>query len=300
MLVNSCTTDKNPWEGKCPLERLDWMKVSNGYDSETVVQLAAELKAAADADVKLIKGFKDLDASASFNSSLDKVVEKSARTETEVSQEFYESYIRQRTQLCALFEALQADPPIYTTEKAREKAEEAFTIVAQKFDEVKQETVDKSIVLNIDKYVESGLKEFEKENWTDAKFYFDALVKSDPENIDFLERRGYCNFGLKRFEQALADFNKAIENTDINQSPQLLFFRGNTLSELKKHERAIEDFNKMLTIQPRHMGATNQRGLAYAKAGKKQEACKDFEKVIQFGVKNLKEKAQFNLEKYCK
>ncbi len=154
-------------------------------------------------------------------------------------------------------------------------------------------------IIDVAKYIELGNDKFEKEKWQDALFYFDALVKLEPQNISFLERKGYCNFGLKRYDQALADFNKAIENGPVEKNPQLLFFRGNTKRQLGDHESAINDFNQLLKIQPRHLGATNQRGLSYIEIGKNAEACLDFNRVYKFGIKSLKDKAKINIDRYC-
>jgi tetratricopeptide (TPR) repeat protein len=155
---------------------------------------------------------------------------------------------------------------------------------------------------NVDegKYLQLGEEKFEAGKWNDAIFYYDALAKSEPKNIYFLERKGYCNFGLKRYQQAINDFNNAIGIGQIEENPQLLFFRGNSFYQLADYDSAINDFNQMLAIQPKHLGATNQRGLAYVGVGKETEACSDFKRVYQYGIQSLKDKAKVNIDNYCK
>jgi tetratricopeptide (TPR) repeat protein len=155
---------------------------------------------------------------------------------------------------------------------------------------------------NIDKskYVQLGNEKYNAEEWKDAIFYYDALAEAEPQNIYFFERKGYCNYGLKRYKQALIDFNKAISIAQIEKFPQLLFYRGNTNYRLEDYDSAIADFNKLLEIQPKHLNATNQRGLSYIGLEKKDEACNDFERVYKFGVPKLKSLAKRNIDKYCK
>lgn len=128
--------------GDCPLERFDWMKVSDGYDQEKLLKLAAELKAAAEADAKQIKGLKKLDAEANFDAKLDKTVEEYQSRGVEVSQEFYESYLRQRTRLCALYEAIKDD--LFSTTTLRIRAEDAYIEVAKGFDDAYEKEEKKS------------------------------------------------------------------------------------------------------------------------------------------------------------
>ena len=122
----------------CPLERLDWMEVSESYDSEKVIELAATLSAAAEADAKVIKGLENLEANTDFSSELDKEVGKKSVKKVAVSKEFYENYVNQRLSLCALLQALQQEPPVFTSKATRDKAEDAFIDVAKGFSQVKK------------------------------------------------------------------------------------------------------------------------------------------------------------------
>ena len=88
LTAGKCNRSKDPvvnetaFSGDCPLERLDWMTVKTGYDSETLSKLAASLKVAAQADLSQIN--KVIDGSASvdggFNSSLEQLIKGKAET----------------------------------------------------------------------------------------------------------------------------------------------------------------------------------------------------------------------------
>lgn len=146
--VGSCGGNReivnSGWSEGCPLERLDWMKVSEGYDSQTVIELAAKLEAAAKVDAAAIQGIDEGSASVDFSSSLKKAIESTSSSSIEVSQLFYETYTQQRLSICALYQALTSDPPIYQSADARAKAEDAYTEVAKSFAKVKEEEEKKN------------------------------------------------------------------------------------------------------------------------------------------------------------
>ena len=92
-----------------------------------------------------------------------------------------------------------------------------------------------------------------------AKFYFDRGVEEGKKG---------------RFDQAIADFTKAIE---IN--PRLVeayIHRGVAYNQKGQIDQAISDFNKVLEINPRNPEAYYNRGCAYGSKGKHDQAIADF------------------------
>lgn len=143
------------------------------------------------------------------------------------------------------------------------------------------------------RFIELGNEAFKKEEWVDAKYYYDEVLEVDKNNPRLLEKRGYCNFKLFKTEKAINDFSKAINLTE--DEFQLYFFRGNAYLQGKKFENALTDLNFLLSKRPNHSSALNQRGLVYISKGEVEKACLDFSKSLSLGNKV----SQVNIDKYC-
>lgn len=138
----SCHKTKSPWVGECPFQNLDWMEVTDGYNSKTIIDLAAKIEAAAKADANAIKKIGDANANASFSSTLSKVVDKSSTIRTEVSKEFYEACSRQRIASCAIWKALKDGT--LSSETARQQGEQLFIDIEKTFAQIKDDEEKKS------------------------------------------------------------------------------------------------------------------------------------------------------------
>lgn len=145
LIAAKCNTSKDPavresaFSGDCPLERLDWMTVKTGYDSETLSQLAASLKAAAQADLSQINQVIDGNASidGGFNSSLEQLIKGKAEKTSVVSQEFWESYNKLRSSTCNLYKAVKSG--FYGDDKeALKEARKIYNQIQLKFAEIEE------------------------------------------------------------------------------------------------------------------------------------------------------------------
>lgn len=127
------------FSGECPLERLDWMTVKAGYDSETLSKLAASLKLAAQADLEKINQVVDAGAKldASYTSSLQQLIKGKAEKESVVSQEFWENYNKLRSSTCNLYKAVN-DGFYGSDTEALKEARKIFNQIQMKFAEIEE------------------------------------------------------------------------------------------------------------------------------------------------------------------
>nr|WP_288836390.1 hypothetical protein [uncultured Flavobacterium sp.] len=143
ILIYSCSSKISPWaKGGCPLERFEWMKVTTGYDKNTVIELASKIEAAAKADAAQIKQIAEGNANVSFSASLKSVVDRSAATEVNVSREFYESYVKYRSSMCAIWQGIKSKT--LTGDIANKQAQELYLEIAKDFAIVKVNEEKKS------------------------------------------------------------------------------------------------------------------------------------------------------------
>ena len=93
---------------------------------------------------------------------------------------------------------------------------------------------------------------------------------------------------LSKFEEAISDFNMAIENNP--EYVEAYFFRGNCKINLRDSEGAIEDYSKTIELMPDYTEAYYNRANANLYLGNKEAACKDWKKAIELGKPNIMDK----------
>ena len=116
--------------------------------------------------------------------------------------------------------------------------------------------------------------------------YLDKAIEFDPESFDAYCIRGDSYYALGQYEQAIEDFNKAIEiykegfwsNGDFTAYNR----RGIAYYALGQYERAIEDFTKYIEIFSEYFDGYYNRGLTYYRLKQYARAIEDFNKAIEF------------------
>jgi tetratricopeptide (TPR) repeat protein len=116
-------------------------------------------------------------------------------------------------------------------------------------------------------------------NFIQAEAYWTQLVQDFPTNPAAWSNRGNSRISQNKLDEAIADFNKAIELAPDAPDPYLN--RGTALEGKGQYEEAIADYNKVLAIAPNDAMAYNNRGNAKGGLGQWKEALADFQKAIE-------------------
>ena len=94
-----------------------------------------------------------------------------------------------------------------------------------------------------------------------------------------LNSRGMAQETLENFEQAKADYNKAIEiNPEYGNAYNN---RGNIRAEQADYKGAIKDYNKAIELNSQFVEAYCNRGIAKENLGDHSEALEDFDRAIE-------------------
>ena len=111
----------------------------------------------------------------------------------------------------------------------------------------------------------------------------DKAIAIDPHNRAYApaySNRGIALRGLRRYPEALRDFDKALElgaaQADVH------FNRGNTLRDLGRAAEAVESFDQVLRLAPDHAEAYRQRGICLNELGLHQSAEASLTQAIKF------------------
>jgi len=114
--------------------------------------------------------------------------------------------------------------------------------------------------------------------WTDA-------IHKSPNKARPYNNQGLAYYNKGEFDQALSDYNKAIEI-----DPELAEAHNNIglLYQAKgEFDQAIHYFSKAIEIDPYYANAYNNRGVAYHKNGEFDQALSDYNKAIAIDPKTV-------------
>ena len=103
--------------------------------------------------------------------------------------------------------------------------------------------------------------------------------QAEARDADFYINRG-MDYGKKdQFDQAMSDFNKALE---IDPTSAMAYHHRGVLYTFKgQYDQAFSDFSKALEINPRFASAYSSRGRAYMAKGQYDQAISDYTKALE-------------------
>lgn len=108
-----------------------------------------------------------------------------------------------------------------------------------------------------------------------AEKYWTELIEKFPQNPAVWSNRGNSRVSQNKLDEAIADFNKAIELAPEQADPYLN--RGTALEAKGEFKAAIADYNRVLAANPEDAFAYNNRGNAEGGLGNWTTALGDFQ-----------------------
>ncbi|HEY9692078.1 MAG TPA: tetratricopeptide repeat protein [Oculatellaceae cyanobacterium] len=113
-------------------------------------------------------------------------------------------------------------------------------------------------------------------NFATAEQSWTELIEKFPTNPAIWSNRGNVRVSQNKLEDAIADYNKAIELAPNATDPYLN--RGTAYEGLGRWEEAIADYNQVLELDAKDAMAYNNRGNAKAGLEKWETAIADYQK----------------------
>lgn len=113
----------------------------------------------------------------------------------------------------------------------------------------------------------------------------DHFTKQVQQNrtSDAYQQRAMMWVAMKNFDQAVSDFDEAIQRD--TQNTALYNARGNALRITGKLDRALADFNEVIRRQVRHPAIYTNRGLVWYDKGDYNQALTDYSQAIKLDAK---------------
>ena len=104
--------------------------------------------------------------------------------------------------------------------------------------------------------------------------------------------RGSAYMKLDKMDNAIADFNKAIEID--REYARAYHLRGLAYEKTGDHHNALQDLDKAIEINPDYGAAYNSRATLYSKIGKEDLAAEDIEMLTHLTEVNIETFANEN------
>ena len=180
-------------------------------------------------------------------------------------------------------QAISFNPQFILAYKYRAKAYEALEFYKEAVKDY-----DKCLELEPDNYEfycdkANAMAEYDEES---ALTFFDKAIEINPKYIKAYNNRGRTYFSLDRKEEGIADFEKAIELSNIiikDKKAKAInyYYRGWALGKLNRTKEALADYHKSIKLNPNHFGSYFSRGYLYYNNGKYKKSLADFKRTIE-------------------
>lgn len=128
-------------------------------------------------------------------------------------------------------------------------------------------------------YLQTDKREKELADFTQA------LNSPLPENLELIARKmkGMLSFQLKKYEQAIAEFDLLLKKTTTEY--QHYAYRGRSYFALDKFNEAIADFDQVIKLSPLETDFRRFRAVAFNRVGKYGQAIEDINKELEINDK---------------
>jgi tetratricopeptide (TPR) repeat protein len=138
-----------------------------------------------------------------------------------------------------------------------------------------------SFHIDIDKLVRSLKKQLgetdireRRSEWAAKK----AQRETRPEHAGAFNNRGIILHWVKRFDEALASYDRALVVRPGDA--KVLYNRGNTLKELKRFDEALASYDRALAVRPEYAEALNNRGNTLKELKRFDEALASYDRAL--------------------
>ena len=122
------------------------------------------------------------------------------------------------------------------------------------------------------------------ERYDDALADFNRAIELDPSDDWAIGSRGQTYRAMERYDDALADFNRAIELDTIRV--WIVAERSYIYELMERYEDALADFNRAIELDPSYAWAIAHRGDAYQLMERYDDALADFNRAIELDPSN--------------
>ena len=137
-------------------------------------------------------------------------------------------------------------------------------------------------------------------NYEESIKYLDNIIHRDPNDINAWVNKGFALNALKRYDEAISTFQKALE---LDSYFYVWNGLGIVYTTKQKYEEALQCYDKALKLDPKYTDAWYNKGQVYDYLQKYEEALQCYDEILELDPKykdawNSKGNAYKNLQRY--
>jgi tetratricopeptide (TPR) repeat protein len=134
----------------------------------------------------------------------------------------------------------------------------------------------------LEELLEKADEAFDEEKFEDAVKMYGKVLQIEPDHVGALMNRGAAWHSLGRFEKALEDDFKALEQD--SEDEKLHFNIGLVLNALDRNEEALDYYDQAIRLRFDYSLAYYARANTLAFLDRHDDAIEDYRKAVQFNV----------------
>lgn len=108
------------------------------------------------------------------------------------------------------------------------------------------------------------------QQWRDSLTVLNRQIAAHPDNVELLLRKASINIELGQWEYAADEYTKVLSKDSKN--PAARFFRAYTNTQLKRYDQALFDYEELLHVVPLHFEGRLGHAYIQQKMGRRVEA----------------------------
>ena len=160
----------------------------------------------------------------------------------------------------------------------------------------KAKTSDSGYAVDSETYFKRGVNYLEQGKYEQAIGNFNKAIELNPKYANAYYNRGVAYYSKGEYDKAIADYTKAIE---LNPKFAKAYNdRGIAYKNKGEYDKAIADYTKAIELNPKFAEAYYNRGWVYYKKGDIEKACADEKHACDLGKCELLHDLQS--KGYCK
>lgn len=143
-----------------------------------------------------------------------------------------------------------------------------------------QKTIRGELMKDVYELFDSGQRLFMKGKYRESIEKFTKTLQAGHEPGMVCLSRGVAYLKINERDEAIKDFDRAIENDGGNASA--FHYRGTAYMLKEDYARAVADFSRAIEIHPGHRAAILARGVSYVNMGRTEEGSRDIKRAMVY------------------
>lgn len=131
--------------------------------------------------------------------------------------------------------------------------------------EIKEEEKNRELSVA---FSHKGKALWQKQEYEIALQAYEQALESDPDYFPAQRNRGIMLQKLKRYDEAIANFNQILNNPQLSsdQQAEIWYYLGVTLMDLSRDQEAIAAFDEALKLKPDYQAAAQAQKIIVRRA----------------------------------